>query len=89
MALSGSSTFDDALAQYNDNLSWEGNIAKAKLALESIRFMEMNRTKSFTSGETRVDFESLASQRKSLERYVNAAGNSNRSSFTRGRAKVI
>ncbi len=89
MALSASSTFETALAQYNDNLSWEGNIAKATLALEAIRFMEMNRTKSFTSGETRVDFESLTSQRKSLEQFVNAAGNSNRSSFTRGRAKVI
>jgi len=85
MALSSSSTLADALAQYNDNLSWQGNTAKAALALEAIRWLLVNRARVISDGNTRLDFSELAEEKRKLEEYVASSGTSNRVSFTRGR----
>lgn len=86
MALTSSSTVADALAQYNNNLSWEGDVTKAADALEAVRYLLVNRPKMIASNNRNIDFESLAAEKQQLEQYVGRAGSSvNRCSFTRGR----
>jgi len=86
MTLSGSSTIADALAQYNNNLSWEGSVTKAAAALEAIRFILVNRPAIVASNNRSVNFESLAAEKIKLEEYIAHAGSSvNRCPFTRGR----
>ena len=89
MALDSTSTLDNALAQYNDNLSWEGNATKAVAALEAVRWLLVNRPQSGAGGDKRMDFASLEKEKARLEAFVSAAGTtatSQRASFVRGKA---
>ena len=86
MSLSSSSTLADALAQYNDNLSWEGDITKAGLALEAVRWILVNRPKVIATNDRNINFESLAAEKQRLESFVsNISSSVNRCSFVRGR----
>ena len=85
MALSSSSTVADALAQYNDNLSWEGDITAATAALAAVRWLLANRPKVIATNDRNIDFESLAAEKKMLEQFAsNFSTSVNRTSFTRG-----
>jgi len=89
MSLTSASTLANALDQYNDNLSWEGDISKATAALEAVRYILANRPKIIASGERNVNFESLAAEQEKLQTFVSRAGaNVNRSVFTRGRMLI-
>jgi len=88
MALDSSSTLADALGQWNDNLVWEGDAAKARLALEAVRWLLVNRQQSISDQAIRLDYVDLQAQEKRLAQYVGSVGNSARSSFTRGRMKL-
>ena len=86
MALTSASTIADAIGQYNNNLSWEGNITKATSALEAVRYILANRPKVIATGERNVNFDSLASEKEKLEIFVGRASSSvHRAAFTRGR----
>jgi len=86
MSLNSASTIVDALGQYNDNLSWEGDITKAAAALEAVRYILANRPKMIASGERNVNFDSLIEEKTRLENYVGRASSAvNRAGFTRGR----
>jgi len=86
VSLSSSSTLNDALAQYNNNLSWEGDTAKATLALEAIRWILANRPKVIATNDRNINFESLAAEKQRLENYISSnSTNINRCTFTRGR----
>ena len=85
MALDSSSTLANALAQYNDNLSWEGDIAKARLALAAVRWLLVNREQTIADGGTQLNYSSLEQEKTALEQFVNSQ-RSDRSSFTRGSA---
>lgn len=86
MALSSTSTLTDALAQYNDNLSWEGDITKATAALAAIRWLMVNRPKIIAINDRNIDFNSMAVEQGKLEQYVSKFSTSvNRASFVRGR----
>ncbi len=86
MALTSASTIDDALAQYNNNLSWEGDVTKAANALEAIRFILVNRPNVIATNNRSINFESLAAEKIKLEDFTARAGSAvNRASFTRGR----
>jgi hypothetical protein len=86
MALTSSSTLTDALNQYKDNLSWEGNATKAGNALEAVRFILACRPKVIASADRNLNYESLLAEKQRLEQYVRHKSTSvNRSSFTRGR----
>ena len=86
MALTSTSTLTDALAQYNDNLSWDGDITKATLALAAIRWLLINRPKIIATNDRSVNFEILFAEQAKLEQYVSKFGTGvNRSSFVRGR----
>jgi hypothetical protein len=85
VALTSSSTLDDALAQYNNNLSWDGDITKANAALEAIRWILANRPKMIATNSRTINFESLYSERDRLEAFVSKfSSNVTRASFTRG-----
>jgi len=86
MSLTSASTIADALGQYNNNLSWEGDITRATNALEAVRYILANRPKMIASGERNVNYDSLVSEKEKLEDYVGRAGSVvNRATFTRGR----
>lgn len=86
MALDSTSTLDDALAQYNDNLSWDGNAARAALALAAVRWILVNRPRIIATNDRNINFDSLAAEKEKLEAFV--AGSSatvSRTNFTQGR----
>jgi len=87
MALTSLSTLQDAYDQYADNLAWDNDPIKAALALESMRWLLINRSRDTYQGSDRMSFESLQQEKEKLEKYVestNANALTNRSPFTRG-----
>jgi len=86
MALDSTSTLDDALAQYNDNLSWDGDSTKAALALAAVRWILANRPRIIATNDRHINFDSLAAEKEKLEAFVGAAATqTSRCSFTRGK----
>jgi hypothetical protein len=86
MALTSASTYADAVAQYNDNLSWEGDATKAAAALEAIRWLLINRPTATSRTGRSINYASLEGEKKRLEEFVAVASTSvNRATFTRGR----
>ena len=87
MALSQSSSVSDALAQLNDNLSYEGNTTKALNALEAVRWLLFNRPRVSAEAGVSISFEQLEKQEENLAKYVNQVGqgSSARTRFYRGR----
>ena len=88
MVLTSTSTLSDALAQYNDNLSWEGSSAKAILELEAVRWLLINRPAAYSVGNRNISYSALEKIQEKLQAFVagNTAG-SGRSMFVR--AKMI
>ncbi len=84
MSLSSASRISDALAQYNDNLAWDGSVAKAKLALEAIRFLIANRALIKRDDSVYLSFADLAREKEILEAFVAGGDDAERSTFTRG-----
>ncbi len=70
MALTSSSTLTDALAQYNDNLSWDGNVTKARLALEALRFIRINRPQATGRESVSISYIDFEGEIKKLEQIV-------------------
>ncbi len=87
MALDSSSTRTQVLAQYNDNLSWDGNPTKAALALEAIRWLLINRPVGMTQdGKGGVNYASIEAEKTKLEKYVADFGSSvNKAAFVKAR----
>jgi hypothetical protein len=92
MALTSSSSVTDALAQYNDNLSWEGDATKAAAALEAVRFLLVNRPQSVQREGVRLDYTLLEKELGRLEAFVNLAGSTSaarRACFVRAKARML
>jgi len=89
MALDSTSTLDDALAQYNDNLSWDGDSTKAAAALAAVRWILVNRPRIIATNDRNINFDSLAAEKEKLEAFVSGtSAQTNRCSFTRGRMLI-
>ena len=88
MALSSTSTLANALAQYNDNLSWDGNATKAALALEAVRWLLVNRPAATAGAGTNMNFTDLAAEKRRLESFLDGPGSTSRVSFVEGRPKT-
>jgi hypothetical protein len=88
MSLSSTSTIDDALAQYKDNLDWEASVTKAREALAAIRFILACRPQVMAKGDRTLNFESMAAEKTSIEAYLQTFDTSRQptASFTSGRA---
>jgi hypothetical protein len=92
MALTRSSTYANALNQYKDNLSWEGDITKAQSFREAIRFLLLMRpTRDSASDGRSVDRESLKSELDAVNDYLAILDTTNRprASFVQGRATEL
>jgi len=86
MSLTSSSTISEALAQYNDNLLWEGDTTKAQNCLEAIRFILANRPSRWSSDSESMDYESLKEQEREIKNYLSISTNAiSKTSFTQGR----
>ena len=70
MALTSASTLTNALAQYNDNLLWDGDVTKARLALEAIRWLLANRPAQTTREGVGINYADLAEEKKKLQQIV-------------------
>lgn len=87
MGLTSASTLTDALAQYNDNLGWDGDATKAALALEAVRWLLANRALSQGVAGVSINFSDLRDEKTKLESFVSATkSTANRASFVKGRA---
>lgn len=92
MALTSTSTYADAIAQYKDNLSWEGDVTKARAFREAIRFLMLERpTRSSHSDGSGLDRESLQGQFSAVDAYLSAVDTTSRprASFVQGRARQV
>ena len=86
MSLTSSSTISEALAQYNDNLLWEGDTTKAQNCLEAIRFILANRPSRWSSDSESMGYESLKEQEREIKNYLSISTNAiSKTSFTQGR----
>jgi len=86
MSITSSSTISEALAQYNDNLLWEGDMTKAQNCLEAIRFILANRPSRWSSDSESMDYESLKEQEREIKNYLSISTNAiSKTSFTQGR----
>ena len=72
MSLSSSSTLTTALAQYNDNLSWEGDVAKATLALEALRWLRVNRPQATGREAVSISYIDFEAEIADLKTFVKA-----------------
>lgn len=89
MALTSASTVEDAENQLKDNLSWEGNPAKAVLFLEAARFLLVMRPEDNSHDGTRFKYSELEEQADKAQEYVaNVGPNARRNRFTRGRGNL-
>lgn len=86
MALDSNSTLADAYAQFNDNLSWEGDIARARNCLAAVRWIIGNRPIFVADDVKRINFDSMERMQERLESYLAVHGTAvGRCSFTEGR----
>lgn len=88
MSLTSTSTLANALAQYNNNLSWEGDATKAAAALEAVRWLLVNRAQNISTEGRTINYASLEKEKEKLEAFVSISSTTTaakRSSFTRGR----
>ena len=89
MAITSSSTRAEVLAQYNDNLLWEGDITKAQNALEAIRWLLINRPQQATHNGRTLNYAELSDETRRIAAFVSLQGSSvNRAPFTAGRARM-
>ena len=89
MSLTSSSTRQNAIDQYNDNLNWQGNASKAVLALEAVRWLLVNRPQDIRESNRSLSYESLMDEKRRLEEYVALHGSSiGRAPFTQGRMLI-
>jgi len=85
MALTSSSTLDDAIDQAMNNLAWEGNVTKARDYLEACRAIRILRAQGITTTNQSINFEQLLSDVKRAADYVESNSTDiNRAAFTRG-----
>jgi len=88
MSITSSSTVAQVLAEYNDNLSWEGNVDKARLALAAIRWLLINRPETLGEDGRNINYASLEAEKTQLEQFVRqntATTKRGRSAFTQVR----
>lgn len=78
MALTDSSTLDDAQSQLSNNLAWEGNATKITAALEAVRWLLFFRLNSSGDGDGQTwSYEGLIEMEKRLTIAKNQASVAN------------
>ena len=88
MTITSTSTIDQVIAQFNDNLVWEGSPFKAVLALEAVRWLLVNRAQATNVRGRSWNWTQLETMEGKLASYVDAnstTSKANRATFTRGK----
>lgn len=88
MALTSISTYQDAVDQYNDNLSYEGDAGKSTLFLQAIRWLIGNRPETNSAGSRNFSFETLEKKEKEVSAYLKSLGRNKRASFVQARVRL-
>jgi len=88
MSLNSDSTLGQAVAQFQDNLSWEGNLTKAQNALEALRFIRLVRPDQMGQFEQQLRHVDLTGEIERLQAFVKV-GSGSRASFVRGRPRIL
>ena len=65
-------TIAQAQTQANENALWEGDLAKARLRLEALRVLVVERPLQTGSAAAQLTFESQLREIERLERFVDA-----------------
>jgi hypothetical protein len=85
MALTSSSTLNDAIDQAMNNLAWEGDVTKARDYLEACRAIRILRAQGITTTNQTINFEQLLSDVRRAADFVNEVSTDiDRAAFTRG-----
>ena len=74
MALTATSTIDDALGQLNANLAWEGDATAAEAFLEAGRFLLFNQPESHAGQQVTVNWRNLQKELDRAAAYVASQG---------------
>jgi hypothetical protein len=89
MALTSSSTYTNAIAQYNDSLRWWASESAAKNHLEAIEWLIGNRAGSMSDGGSSLNYDDLENKRRDLVRFLGLnTSTTSRAHFTRGRSQT-
>ena len=84
-------TIAEALAAYNANLDWDTSPAKARIALDALRYLKINRAYQQNMGGASLSFESINEEIAKLESFVNGGtpitSSTPRRSFTLARGR--
>jgi hypothetical protein len=80
-------TLLEAITQYKDNISWRGDVAKARLFEEAALVIQLERAQGNSQGGTSLNFESVAEQIKRVQAFLDSASTTGRSVFTTGRCR--
>ena len=67
MSITSASTVADVLAQYDNNLAWRDDKAKAVLCLEAIDWLLVHRPNAQSMGGRTLGYESLLELQKKIE----------------------
>jgi len=90
--ITSTSTQAEVLGVYADNIDWDGDVAKAKLALSAVRWLVVNRIQSVrTESGRQMSYESLLDEKKALEAFLTTADPARRASqtsFVQGRMRL-
>lgn len=90
--ITSTSTLAEVLGVYADNIDWDGNVTKARLALAAVRWLLANRIQSIrTESGRQMSYESLLDEKKSLEAFLTTADparRASRTSFVQGRMRL-
>ena len=81
-------TISEALAQYNDNLDWDTDATKARLALSALRFLKVNRAQALSGAGSGLTFEAIDAEIESISAFLSVAEpTKQRTSFTSARSR--
>lgn len=63
-----------ALTQWNENCLWHDSEAKARLALEALRFLQLNRAQNMGHSGSSLSYEMIGTETKKIEDFLGVTG---------------
>jgi hypothetical protein len=81
-------TLTAAITQYNQNRDYDGDTAKAKLALQALRVIRMERAQGQGHAGVSLSFQAIEDEIKELESFIAVSDTTRkRASFTAARSR--
>lgn len=82
-------SYDEALTQLDENMSWEGSRSKAVLFIESIRYLRFHRPKENAGGGRSFTYDDVRDLYKDAKAFYDATDTTNQAHFVRARVRPI